>query len=98
MECDAATQHEPTAKFAFPASSKLSHHTLEEILHLRTHTPLERLASLNGKVKGLPRDVRSSRATKVRCSFCDEATATSQDFPPASDTVHKAGAELWQWD
>eukprot|EP00961_Rhodomonas_salina_P213096 2877946-Rhodomonas_salina.2 len=26
------------------------------------------------------------------------ANATRQDFPPASDTVHTAGAELWQWD
>eukprot|EP00961_Rhodomonas_salina_P275993 3728480-Rhodomonas_salina.1 len=90
MECDATMQPEPTAKFAFLVLSKLFHHTLEEILHLRTHSPLERLAHLNCKVKGLQRDVRSSRATK--------ANATSQDFPPASYTVHTAGAELWQWD
>eukprot|EP00961_Rhodomonas_salina_P074402 999398-Rhodomonas_salina.2 len=98
MECDAPTQERPTDKFAFPAVSKLLHHTLEEMLHYSTHAPLERLSRLNSKVKGLPRTLLTSRATKVQCCFCDEANAVRQDYPAASDTVHTADNELWQWD
>eukprot|EP00961_Rhodomonas_salina_P079081 1063252-Rhodomonas_salina.1 len=97
MEADCPVQQHSNNKFAFPAASKLLHHLLEEILHhWYNHAPIEKLAHLNcGKVTGLPHPVRVARATKVKCWACDEANATRQDYPPASNTVYTADNELW---
>eukprot|EP00961_Rhodomonas_salina_P114047 1534301-Rhodomonas_salina.1 len=81
-------------------ASRFSHHTLEEILHRRyNHAPTERIAKMNGKVRGLPRPIRNTRTThKSFCSSCDEANATRQNFSDSSDTVYTKDADLWQWD
>eukprot|EP00961_Rhodomonas_salina_P006333 85749-Rhodomonas_salina.1 len=101
MESDWTRQTCPTPKFAFPAASKFTHHTLEELMHKRLiHSPAELMVKMNGKVKGLPRPMlhTRARATHVPCSECPEANATRRPFPPASTTSHTIDSELWQWD
>eukprot|EP00961_Rhodomonas_salina_P046583 625123-Rhodomonas_salina.1 len=68
MDCDVPTQRHETPKYAFPATTKLSHTLYEEVLHRRFHCPLELLARMNGKVRGLPCPIRVARATKIQCA------------------------------
>eukprot|EP00961_Rhodomonas_salina_P112920 1519131-Rhodomonas_salina.1 len=68
MDCDVPTQHHETPKYVFPATTKLSHTLYEEVLHSRFHRPLELLARMNGKVRGLPRPIRVAFATKIQCA------------------------------
>eukprot|EP00961_Rhodomonas_salina_P065995 886799-Rhodomonas_salina.1 len=75
MDFDTPHQRTETPKFAFPAASKLSHLMYEEVLHSRFHRPLELLASMTGKVSGMPHPVRVARSTKVNCAHCYEANA-----------------------
>eukprot|EP00961_Rhodomonas_salina_P235154 3178547-Rhodomonas_salina.1 len=86
MDFDTQHQRTETPKFAFPAASKLSHLMYEEVLHSSFHCPLELLACMTGKVRGMPRPVRVARSTKVNCAHCDEANAVRQDYPAASDS------------
>eukprot|EP00961_Rhodomonas_salina_P067934 912027-Rhodomonas_salina.1 len=56
--------------------------------HSMNHAPISRLVQLNGKVNGLVRDIRATRATHVPCNLncCAEANTIRQDFPDASGT------------
>eukprot|EP00961_Rhodomonas_salina_P084035 1129684-Rhodomonas_salina.1 len=71
MDFDTLHQRSETPKFAFPAVSKLSHLMYEEVLHCSFHCPLELLARMAGKVRGMPRLVRVARATKVISLLCN---------------------------
>jgi transposase InsO family protein len=79
-------------------ATRFRHMLLEEALHLRFHVPIDKLLHMNGKVKGLPRPVRKTRATTVRCPCCDEANAKRQNSKPASETTYSRERDLWQWD
>ena len=69
-------------------ASKFDHSTLEEILHRRfNHAPTATAAMLNGKVVGLPSNIRLTLATKVDCPLCAKANAIRQPFPKQSKTV-----------
>ena len=71
--------------------------SVEELMHLRmNHPSLPRLCKLNGKVKGLPRNL-SMRGEHFPCHTCQDANATRNDYPPASETWID-GPDLWSWD
>ena len=83
--------------FAYNAS-RFKNMLLEESLHLRFHVPIEKMLKMNGKVKGLPRPIRKSRATTTSCLCCAEANATKQDRRDASTTVYTRDNDLWHID
>eukprot|EP00961_Rhodomonas_salina_P076115 1021759-Rhodomonas_salina.1 len=70
--------------------------SVEERFHLRiAHTPIEKLAALNGKVTGLPCNLNFVKLTNVPCACCREAKAKRNNYPDASTTVDK---DLLTWD
>eukprot|EP00961_Rhodomonas_salina_P132393 1781710-Rhodomonas_salina.1 len=59
------------------------------------HTPIEKLAALNGKVTGLPCNLNFSKLTNVPYACCHQAKAKHNYYPDASTTVNK---DLLTWD
>jgi hypothetical protein len=67
-------------------------------MHLRlNHPSLPKLVKLNGRVKGLPRNLSSSKHFGCPCHTCQDANACRNDFPPMSET-HSDAPDLWSWD
>eukprot|EP00961_Rhodomonas_salina_P024102 324259-Rhodomonas_salina.3 len=70
--------------------------SIEEVFHLRmAHTPIKKLAALNGKVTGLPHNLNFLKLTNVLCACCREAKAKHNNYPDTSTTVDK---DLLTWD
>jgi hypothetical protein len=72
--------------------------SVEELMHLRlNHLSLPKLVKLNGKVDGLPRKLSNRKQGMFPCHTCQDANASRNDFPQASDNeIDKEG--LWSWD
>ena len=84
-----------------PCYAAYHHMTLEELMHWRTNhqASISRLIHWNNnKVRGLPRNLSSSRQVRVNCCVCDAANSTHADYPHASENIDDNGREVWHWD
>jgi transposase InsO family protein len=70
-------------------------------MHLRfNHAPVSRLQHLNGKVRGLPRNLRATKTTRTPCfnHTCDIANAKHSAFPDPSTHKDNPSKTVWQMD
>ena len=73
--------------------------SLEELQHLRmAHTPIKKLAQLNGKVSGLPRHLQFPKVLNLPRACCREAKAIRQPDPPASEKTCENEDDMITWD
>ena len=67
-------------------------------MHLRlNHPSLPKLVKLNGRVKGLPRNLSNSKQFGFPCHTCQDVKATRNDVPPIAKT-HSDEQDIWSWD
>ena len=70
--------------------------SVEELMHLRlNHPSLPTLVKLNRQVDGLPRKLSNKRQGMFPCHTCQDAKASRNDYPPASEND---ATGIWSWD
>eukprot|EP00961_Rhodomonas_salina_P024877 335118-Rhodomonas_salina.1 len=75
--------------------------TFEELMHLRfNHVPVERLAHMNDKVRGLARRIRVNKRTQTPCPShtCTAANAKHNPFPDPSPHLDHPNKCVWHMD
>eukprot|EP00961_Rhodomonas_salina_P079513 1068358-Rhodomonas_salina.1 len=62
------------------------------------HTPIEKLAKMNGQVDGLPHSLHFMKLLNLPCHCCHEAKSHRCYYPPASTREPENENEPMSWD